>query len=835
MAEAQKTARVRKLHNGNKNSDLRNCTGACIVSWANYDDALSQVLAAGLVVDHLDVGTAKPVRCYVEGDREKRGWYWLTDIELERDGQRDRYIVGSFGVWRGNDKGAIKLKMPTSSGMPALSSDEKKAIAARHKENARRAAAIRQAEADKAAAKAANAWRQYVSDGASDYLTRKGVGAHGVRFAPSGNGTMAVPMCDAAGRIHGLQIVRGKDRGNKLEKQYWPAGLSKQGHYHLIGAAQPGAVLLLAEGYATAATLYESTGLPVAVAFDANNMMPVAQALAKAYKGARLLVCADDDYLTDGNPGVAAAKAAALAVSGSVCVPVFPADRGGKKLTDFNDLQHFPDGGGHLVRVQVEAAIQAAGWEVVPVRSSCGAPAAGGEGESRPGAVSLLPLDDAVERFIPLDDGTGKYLFDNWTAKIVHKDQMVALLPAGIRWDDVKRHHTWLMRGSYYLDQVGFDPAGDDPDCLLNTWRGWPTKPAEGKCEVLLDLLRYQCSQEHDAKAVYEWVLDWLAYPLQHPGAKMQSAVVVHGPQGTGKSMFFESYARIFGEYAMVLNQGAIEDKFNADWSSRKLFILADEIVARQEMHHLKNQLKALITGEWVRVNPKNLAAYKERNHMNIVFLSNEKEPLKLENDDRRHCVVWTPEKLPAEYYDALGDEIRQGGVAALYYFLMQRDISHFKPWTKPPMTQAKQDLIDLGKESIETFIEDWQVGDLGLPFCPARGSTLYQAYLSWCRDAGERYPRSAKQFANHIGKLRGWQRMHKSIYTDFHFVPPAKRVRVVMPSDDAMQRMSANGWQRDRRKAEDQTETEWITSCVLDFDAAVSGRPSDAEDAAWQ
>ncbi len=805
------------------------------MNWANYDDALGQLCAAGLQVNHLEVGTAKPVRCYVEGDREKRGWYWLSDIDLDRDGKRERYIVGSYGIWRGNDKGAIKIKLPTRGNRPALSDDEKKAIAARHRENAKRAAAMRQADADRAAVKAAHAWRQYAADGESDYLIRKGVGAHGVRFSPSGNGTMAVPMSDAAGRIHGLQIIRGKDRGKKLEKQYWPKGLSKQGHYHLLAAAQPGGIILLAEGYATAASLYEATGLPAAVAFDANNLLPVAQALAKAYKGARILVCADDDYLTAGNPGVTAANAATLAVSGAVCVPHFPSDRGGKKLTDFNDLQHFPDGGGHLIRSQVEAAIQAAGWEYrAPAAPRGAAPTEGGGGD-RPGAMAIMPLDDAVDRFMPIDDGTGKYLFDNWTCKLVHRDQMLALLPAGIRGDDIKRHSVWLTRGSYYLDEVGFDPAGDDPQCKLNTWRGWPMKPVKGNCETLLDLLRYQCSQEANAEAVLDWVLNWLAYPLQNPGAKMQSALVVHGPQGTGKSMFFEAYAKIFGEYAMVLNQGAIEDKFNADWSSRKLFILADEIVARQEMHHLKNQLKTLITGDWVRVNPKNLAAYKERNHMNIAFLSNEKAPLMLENDDRRHCVIWTPEKMPAEYYDKLGEEIRNGGVEALYHELMQRDLSDFRPWTKPPMTRAKQDLIDLGKESVAVFIEEWLIGDLGLPVCPCRSSALYRAYLAWCRDTGERYPRSEKQFANHIGKIKGWQRTHKSIYENFHFRPPAKRARVVMPGNDAMKEAAADGMQKDMRKTDGQGEIEWVTGCVLDFDAALNGHASDREASEWE
>ena len=84
-----------------------------------------------------------------------------------------------------------------------------------------------------------------------------------------------------------------------------------------------------------------------------------------------------------------------------------------------------------------------------------------------------------------------------------------------------------------------------------------------------------------------------------------------------------------------MLTQSALEDKFNSDWG-QKLFGVADEVVARGEMHHVKNFLKNLITSETIRINPKNLPAYTERNHINLVFLSNEKQPIVLENDDRR-------------------------------------------------------------------------------------------------------------------------------------------------------------------------------------------------------
>ena len=120
-------------------------------------------------------------------------------------------------------------------------------------------------------------------------------------------------MQDVSGAIHGLQLIRGRVPGQKsrLEKEFWPAGLVKKGHFHQLGMATGAAVLLVAEGYATAATLYEATGLPVAVAFDAGNLGPVAAALHKRHKLAHILICADDDAFSEGNPGVSCASAAA--------------------------------------------------------------------------------------------------------------------------------------------------------------------------------------------------------------------------------------------------------------------------------------------------------------------------------------------------------------------------------------------------------------------------------------------------------------------------------------------------------------------------------------------
>ncbi len=763
----------------------------------NYDSVLAQLRAAGLVVDHLDIGRMR--RCKVEGDRERRGWYSLHEL-TGNDGQP--ILVGSYGVWRGNDNNAQKVTIERGR----LSDEQAAALKRRIAEDRKRADADRARDAERAAAEAARVWRQYLpGDGESDYLKRKGVKAFGVRWAPACNGTFAIPMLDGAGKIHGLQIIRGKDRPpGKLEKEYFPRGLAKKGRYHLIGVVRD--LVLVCEGYATGATLHQATGLPVVVAFDAGNLQPVCEAIKKAYRSARILVCADDDYLTDGNPGCRAAESAALAVAGAWCKPVFLTDRAGKKLTDFNDLAAL-DG-----EQQVAAVIRAAVAAMSPGRAAlppARSPAVEGGGDG--GVKPLLSVDEACERWALVYAGGG-VMFDHQDRILVPKADVL----------DICVDHAWREwklrpdRQVVTMDQVGFDPTGTDRRITCNLWGGWPTTPAHGICDRLLELLEYLCSGDLNHRDLYQWVLRWLAYPIQHPGAKMHSALVVHGPQGTGKSLFFEKYGSIFGDYFRVLGADAIEDKFNSDWAQKKLFILADEVLAKAEMYHIKNRLKGFITGATIRVNPKGVTAHTEANHMNIVFLSNEKLPLVLEHDDRRHCIIWTPPKLDKVFYDEVDAECQAGGIEALHHYLLNLDLGDFRPWSRPPDTHAKDDLIRLGLGSEERFIGDWLGGDTEHPVCPCGSMDLYQAYLRWCRHNGVGKPRESNHFLGHVAKLIGWSNQPRHVYDSTHYTGSTRPRRMVIPAADVLERHG-------RARPADLTQAQWLTGCFFDFAETVT------------
>lgn len=753
-----------------------------------------------------------------------------------------------------------------------FSPEQKAAFKARVAEDKKRAAAEQAADAERASQWATAVWRASAEalPAGHGYLVRKQLsGTGGARVFPGIDGIilpgaeqddyrylgtfagcLAVPLCDDNGKIYGLQFIADKrDPKTGRDKTYWPRGMVAAGHSWTIGGS-PKRLGIVAEGFATALTLHEATGQPVTVAFAANNLLPVAHALnVRTRRRAKLLIAADDDWLQrclackaytpvdtptcsacgqphrQTNAGRARAQEVAMAIDNAAdFVPVFAVDRPSdrKGPTDFNDLACLE--GRQVVTAQYEQRLAALKWQDAAAppapaslppfdRTRAGGSIKGGGENQRRGARAIMELDDAVERFIPLDDGTGDYVFDTWTNKIAKRSQMIALLPAGVRGDDVKRHHLWVSRGAYYLDQVGFDPGGTDPAVQLNTWRGWQMTPRAGSCEHLLDLLEYLCSNDQNGRALAAWVLQWMAYPLQHPGAKMSSAIIMHGPQGTGKSTIFQTLAKIYGDYSTVLNQRGLEDKFNADWTDSKLFILAEEVVTRAEMWHIKGELKELVTGEWLRVNPKQIAAYRQRNQINMALLSNENQPLPLDNDDRRHCVIYTPPELSEQYYDAVHAELENGGIEAFYHYLLHLDTSDFHPKKRPPMTEAKQALILLSAASETRFVAAWLAGDLELPVCPCLATDLYAEYLRWCRANGEFKPRASNQFFGTLTNMQGWDKRKSRVYRDLNTTEAINRPVVTPP----LAAMTAAGTAPPTGKA----DVLWLTSSVLNFNSA--------------
>ncbi len=260
----------------------------------------------------------------------------------------------------------------------------------------------------------------------------------------------------------------------------------------------------------------------------------------------------------------------------------------------------------------------------------------------------------------------------------------------------------WKLRTSvngitYAPGQQLFLPTTNE----LNTWKGWGSVPKRGSVQPFMDLLAYVFGTHKEGKLAQKWFLQWAAYPLIHPGAKLLSAVVIwSNEQGVGKSFLAYFLGAIYGrDNWREVGQKDLVGSFSG-WVKNKQLIIGNEITG-SDNREVVDQLKALITSPRVSVNEKYIPEYELPNVCNFMFNSNRPSAVFVEQADRRFFIWEVQTKAPQTFFDAL-DEWKNNpdNIAAIHHYLLNVDLTGFSPTSAPPMTSAKEDMIEAGRSS---------------------------------------------------------------------------------------------------------------------------------------
>jgi antirestriction protein ArdC/phage/plasmid primase-like uncharacterized protein len=269
----------------------------------------------------------RSVGCVVAGEHPVMdGQRHRIATEFDGPGERSGFYVGHLDGWPAgfvqNHRTGESLRWKSKgyhlepAAKAALQAEATAKLAAREAEQAKvyEATALR-LEQQIAGLTAA---------GGTPYQQGKGIAPQAGVLTDEDGRTTYIPAYDAADKLWTVQYIQ-EDGVKRFAKDS-----RKEGCFHAVGglealAAAP--ALVIAEGYATAATVAEVLGQPTVAAFDAGNLLPVAQALHERYPDKPVLIVGDDDRhltLTHGrNRGRADAEAAARAVGGQAVFPVF--------------------------------------------------------------------------------------------------------------------------------------------------------------------------------------------------------------------------------------------------------------------------------------------------------------------------------------------------------------------------------------------------------------------------------------------------------------------------------------------------------------------------------
>lgn len=525
-------------------------------------------------------------------------------------------------------------------------------------------------------AKAARIWASAADavDPQHPYLLARGVGAYGIKQLGR---SLVVPVKDTEGTFHSLQFI-----DEHATKRFMTGGRT-QGCYSGIG--RPDGCLYIAEGYATAATIHEATKHAVAIAFSAGNLEPVAQALHQRYPELQIIIAADNDNQTPGNPGLTMARAAATAVGGTVVSP----DEG-----DFNDMAR-------------SLGIEAVTNRLLQL------------------PVIAEPMNDNTPAIMdPATAMVEEWVFVSAQRKFIHKPTMRM-----VDVDAFNMEHLHLMaqfpqhrkmKPAEFLRRIQNSEVVHDLMYLPTMWNGDPV--------FFLDGIKYLNTyndtsipgadpnwEKHDAWRIclehlqnmlpndWEQLLHWMAHNVQNPGKKILWAPVIVGMPGDGKTATAKMLAAAMGrKHSQVVGTQALQSEFNG-WAEGKCLSIFEEIrVPGHSRHDFMNKLKTLITNDVVDVVAKGKNSKNVVNTQNYIALSNFRDALALDPDDRRWGVFFTrftsreevTSSMDEHYWARFNDYAVRDNPEVIRGWLMSIDVSQFDRNAGPKMTQAKQYMI---------------------------------------------------------------------------------------------------------------------------------------------
>ena len=193
-----------------------------------------------------------------------------------------------------------------------------------------------------------------------------------------------------------------------------------------------------------------------------------------------------------------------------------------------------------------------------------------------------------------------------------------------------------------------------------------------------------------------EHFLDYLAFLVQYRGRKVRYAPIIIGAQGTGKDLMIRPLMNFFAHNAVEVQPEQLQAKFNA-FLERELVVVQEMV--RYDKKEAYDSIKIMIAGsgkDTLTVERKYKNPYTVPNNVNMIFFTNHLDAVGLEDDDRRFFVLQSDmTRQEPSYYERLADDFytAQSGWRRVIRWLMQRDVSEFKPDATPPNTVGKDEM----------------------------------------------------------------------------------------------------------------------------------------------
>ena len=257
------------------------------------------------------------------------------------------------------------------------------------------------------------------------------------------------------------------------------------------------------------------------------------------------------------------------------------------------------------------------------------------------------------------------------------------------------------------------------------------------------------CAADDD---LYAWVMGWFAQIIQEPSTKIGTAVAFRGPPGSGKTIVGEMIGSLFVKnYMLVDNPSLVAGRFNGHLANLLLLHCDESFFAGDKA--TAGRLRTIITAPVIPVEFKGREPISMKSCVRVLVTSEHGWIVPASVGERRFAVLDVSSARIGDYayFRALAGTDR----AALLHHLLNIDLEDVN-LRRIPQTAG---LIDQKIETAGALTKFWRdCLDRGHVLDTEKGwpekvetDRLYEAYIAYAKDMGERYRRSAESFGKEL------------------------------------------------------------------------------------
>lgn len=288
-----------------------------------------------------------------------------------------------------------------------------------------------------------------------------------------------------------------------------------------------------------------------------------------------------------------------------------------------------------------------------------------------------------------------------------------------------------------YTKMDMYPPPLECPSNVYNLFNGFAIQrsyaPSSGNVQPFLDHLMLLVNDDEES---FQYHLKWHAHTFQKPAKLQGTAPILRGEQGTGKGIFCDTFmCKMMGDDKYISTCNPTQDLFSRFGRGRyrRIFINIDETSGKESCAN-SEIMKHAITAPSYNHEDKGIAPFTVKNFNRFYFTTNNNNPVKIEQGDRRYFIDDTSSRRigDKEYFDALiGYYEDECNLKAIYEYLMTVDVSNVNWINDRPTNDAYSSIQAMYVEPTSKFLINickiYKQDTLEVT-----GREFYEMYVKW-------------------------------------------------------------------------------------------------------